>query len=289
MKKFALLLALSLLMGLTACNSAPAAGTTPPAPPASTPETAAPTESPAGETVELYVFAAASMTETLKEIADQYREIAPNVTLVYTFDSSGTLKTQIEQGADCDLFISAAQKQMDQLDAANTTVNTDGLDFVASDTRIDLLQNKVVLVVPDGNPADIQSFADVGSDKLTLIALGNSDVPVGQYSEEIFTSMGLWDDLNAAGKITFGTNVKEVTSQVGEGAVDCGVVYATDAYSAQLTPVDEAPEGSCKPVVYPAAVMKNSAHPAEAQAFLDYLTSDAAAAVFESVGFSVVA
>lgn len=289
MKKFALLLALSLLVGLTACSSAPAAGTTAPTSPVSAPETAAPAESPAGEAVELYVFAAASMTETLKEIAEQYREVAPNVTLVYTFDSSGTLKTQIEQGADCDLFISAAQKQMDQLDAANTTVNTDGLDFVASDTRIDLLQNKVVLVVPDGNPADIQSFADVGSDKLTLIALGNSDVPVGQYSEEIFTSMGLWDDLNAAGKITFGTNVKEVTSQVGEGAVDCGVVYATDAYSAKLTPVDEAPEGSCKPVIYPAAVMKNSAHPAEAQAFLDYLTSDAAAAVFESVGFSVVA
>lgn len=266
MKKYALLLVLALMLGLTACSS-----------------------TPVDEEVELYVFAAASMTETLDQIAEQYKEVVPNVTLVYTLDSSGTLKTQIQQGAECDLFISAAQKQMNQLDVTNTTVNTDGLDFVASDTRIDLLENKVVLVVPEGNPADIQSFDDVASDKLTLIALGNSDVPVGQYSEEIFTNMGIWDSLNADGKITFGTNVKEVTSQVSSGAVDCGVVYATDAFSAGLTPVDEAPEGSCTPIIYPAAVMKNSAHPAEAQAFLDYLTSDAAAEVFESVGFSVVA
>ncbi len=273
MKKCALLLALALMLSLAACSSTPTGTTN--------------TSAPADETVELYVFAAASMTETLNQIAELYKEVAPNVTLVYTFDSSGTLKTQIEQGANCDLFISAAQKQMNQLDVTNTTVNTDGLDFVASDSRIDLLENKVVLVVPEGNPAGIQTFEDVGTDKLTLIALGNSDVPVGQYSEEIFTNMGIWDSLNADGKITFGTNVKEVTSQVTAGAVDCGVVYATDAYSAGLSPVDEAPEGSCTPIVYPAAVMKNSAHSAEAQAFLDYLTTDAAVAVFTSVGFSM--
>ena len=274
MKKYAFLLAFALMLTLAGCSGTAPKETT--------------SAAPEGEAVELNIFAAASMTETLTEIADLYKEVAPNVTLVYTFDSSGTLKDQIEMGADCDIFLSAAQKQMNQLDASNTAENTDGLDFVDTDTRMDLLENKVVLVVPEGNPAGVTSFEDVGTDKVSLIALGNSDVPVGQYAQEIFTTLGLWEDLNASQKITFGTNVKEVTSQVEEGAVDCGVVYATDAYSAELTVAAEAPEGSCQPAVYPVAVLKNSAHPEEAKAFLDYLTSEEASQVFASVGFSVL-
>lgn len=239
--------------------------------------------------VELTVFAAASMTETMNQIADLYKEVAPNVTLVYNFDSSGTLKTQIQEGADCDIFISAAQKQMNQLDGAKDADggNTEGLDFVLSDTRVDLVENKVVLVVPEGNPAGVASFDDVATDKVALIALGNSDVPVGQYSQEIFTSLGLWDQLNADQKITFGTNVKEVTSQVHEAAVDCGVVYGTDAWSAGLEVVAQAPEGTHKPVVYPAAVLNITRQEAEAKAFLDYLKSDACAEIFKGVGFSI--
>ena len=232
--------------------------------------------------VELHIFAAASLTETLTEIAEQYQETAPDVTLVFTFDSSGALQSQIEAGADCDLFLSAAQKQMDALDASK-----EGGDYIDSATRIDLLKNTVVLVVPEGNPAEIDSFEDAASGKVSLIALGNSDVPVGQYSEEIFTYLGLWDSLNSDRKITFGTNVKEVTSQVSAGAVDCGVVYGTDAYSAGLTVAAEAPEGSCQPPIYPVAVLKNSAHPEEAAAFLDYLSTDAAVSVFTSVGFAM--
>ena len=141
-------------------------------------ETAAETEAEP-EPVTLNIFAAASMTETLTEIQEMYKETAPNVTLVFNFDSSGTLKTQIQEGADCDIFISAAQKQMNQLDKdANPEVNTEGLDFVLEGTRVNLLENKVVLAVPDGNPKDIQNFEDLGTDKLSLLALGNEDVPV---------------------------------------------------------------------------------------------------------------
>lgn len=237
------------------------------------------------EAVELNVFAAASMQETLEQIVEDYKNVEPNVTIQLNLDSSGTLKTQIEEGALCDLFISAAQKQMNELDStAGAEANPDGLDFVDPDTRVDLLENKVVLVVPEGNPKDIQTFAEI-VDKADLVALGNSDVPVGQYSEELLENLGVWDTLNESGKITFGSNVKEVTTQVTEGIADCGIVYATDSFSAGLTPIDEATEEMCGQVIYPAAVLKTSEHPDEAQAFLDYLKSEDASAVFESVGF----
>lgn len=233
------------------------------------------------ESVELKVFAAASMTETLTQIAEAYKK-EPDVVLVFNFDSSGTLKTQIEEGAECDLFISAAQKQMNELDAAKDTAsNPNGLDFVASDTRINLLENKVVLVVPEGNPADIKSFSDIG-EKCSLIALGNEDVPVGQYSNEVLTNLGLLDKLTNENKITYGFNVKEVTTQVAEGAVDCGIVYATDAFSAGLQIVDQA---MCQLVVYPAAVLKNSKHAKEAISLLEYLQGDSSMEIFKSVGF----
>ena len=243
----------------------------------------------AEEQTDVVVFAAASMTETLTEIQEMYKEVEPNVNLVFTFDSSGTLKTQIEEGADCDLFISAAQKQMNQLDiTADPSVNEDKLDFVDDATRINLLENKVVLAVPEDNPADIQSFEDLGTDKLSLLCLGNEDVPVGAYSEEILTNLDILDQLEADKKITYGSNVKEVTTQISEGSVDAGIIYATDAYSAGLTVVDQADSDLCKQVIYPAAVLKTAEHPDEAKAFLDYLTTDECAEVFEGVGFTMV-
>lgn len=249
-------------------------------------EAAAPEEA-AGDAVTLNVFAAASMTETLTTIQGLYADVAPSVTLVFNFDSSGTLKTQIEEGAECDLFISAAQKQMNQIDiTADPEVNTDGLDFVLEGSRINLLENKVVLAVPDGNPAGIESFEDLGTDKLSLLALGNDDVPVGQYSTEILTNLGILEQLEADSKITYGSNVKEVTTQVSEASADAGIIYATDAFSAGLTVVDEATTDLCKQVIYPAAVLNISENPEEAQAFLDYLQTDECTAVFEEVGFS---
>ena len=237
----------------------------------------------------LNVFAAASMTETLTEIQEMYKEVAPNVTLVFNFDSSGTLKTQIQEGADCDVFISAAQKQMNQLDKdADPEVNTEGLDYVLEGTRINLLENKVVLAVPDGNPKGIESFADLGTDKLSLLALGNEDVPVGQYSEEILTNLGILDQLEQENKITYGSNVKEVTTQVSEAAADAGIIYATDAYSAGLPVVAQADDTMGKQVIYPAAVLSISENQDAAEAFLDYLKTDDCMKVFEEVGFTAV-
>lgn len=252
------------------------------------------TSADASEKTELVVFAAASMTETLNQIKTDYEAQHKDITLTYNFDSSGTLKTQIQEGATCDVFISAAQKQMDQLDASkDNTANPEQLDFINSDSRMDLLENKVVLVVPENNPKNINSFDDLKS-KLesgdVLLAMGNSDVPVGQYTQKILQYLGLDEKALAdTGKITYGSNVKEVTTQVSEGSADCGVVYYTDAYSAGLKIVGEATEKMCGKTIYPAAVMKNSEHPEQAQEFLAYLSSDAAAKVFEKVGFAAVA
>ena len=244
-------------------------------------------ETAEADPVTLNVVAAASMTETLTEIQEMYKEVAPNVTLVFNFDSSGTLKTQIQEGADCDVFISAAQKQMNQLDKdADPEVNTDGLDYVLEGTRVNLLENKVVLAVPDGNPKDIQNFEDLGTNKLSLLALGNEDVPVGQYSNEILTNLGILDSLEAAGKITYGSNVKEVTTQVSEAAADAGIIYATDAFSAKLTVVDQAGSDLCRQVIYPAAVLNVSKNQEAAKEFLAYLQTDTCMKVFEAVGFA---
>ena len=246
-----------------------------------------------GESVELIVFAAASLTETLNAIAQDYSAENPGVTFRFNFDSSGTLKTQIQEGADCDLFLSAGQKQMNQLDiTASADVNTDGLDFVDPSTRVDLLENKVVLCVPEGSDKGIDSF-DALAEHLKaqdiLFCMGNSDVPVGQYTQKILAYYDLDEAaLAAAGVITYGSNVKEVTTQVSEASVDAGVVYCTDAYSAGLTPVDEATKEMCGQVIYPAAVMKNALHAEAAKEFLAYLRTDKAATVFESVGFTAL-
>lgn len=243
--------------------------------------------------VTLYVFAAASMTETLTELKTSYEAQHPGVVIEYNFDSSGELKRQIEQGADCDLFISAGQKQMNQLDiTASPEVNTDGLDFVREDTRINILENRVTLCVAEGNDAGVDSF-DTLAKKLQeggiLMAMGNADVPVGQYTQKIFAYYGLDEQaLAQSGVLTYGSNVKEVTSQIKKASVNCGVVYCTDAYSAELKIVDYATKDMCGQVIYPAAVLKTSAHPEEAKAFLDYLTTDEAMAVFETVGFAPV-
>ena len=254
---------------LTACGGAASSA-------ASSVASSAAASSEAAQSVELIVFAAASLTETLNAIGESYTAEHPEVTFRFNFDSSGTLKTQIQEGADCDLFISAGQKQMNQLDiTASADVNKDGLDFVDADSRVNLLENKVVLCVPEGSDKGIDSF-DALAEHLKaqdiLFCMGNSDVPVGQYTLKIFNYY----------------NVKEVTTQVTEGSVDAGVVYCTDAYSAGLTPVDEATKEMCGQVIYPAAVLKAASNAEAAKEFLAYLQTDKAMTVFEGVGFSAV-
>lgn len=270
-------------------TEAPAAAQTP----APVETTAPPTET-APESVELIVFAAASMTETLTTLGNQYMADHPEVTIVFNFDSSGTLKTQIQEGADCDIFISAGQKQMNQLDiTANPEVNTEGLDFILEGSRFNILENKVALAVPEGNPAGITSYDDLIAglkEGKIVLAMGNADVPVGQYTQKILAYYELSEEnLAAAGSVTYGSNVKEVTTQVSEATVDCGIIYQTDAFSAGLTVVDTATAEMCGQVIYPAAILKASQNADAAQAFLEYLVSDAGDAVFEAVGFTPVA
>ena len=256
MKKLVAML-LILALGLTACGGSSA------------------------ESEELIVFAAASMTETLTELGNRYMADHPEVTIIFNFDSSGTLKTQIQEGAVCDIFISAGQEQMNELDC------------VAEDTRFDILENKVALAVPDGNPANINSYDDLIAglkDASIMLAMGNADVPVGQYTQKILQFYELEEaDLAAAGSITYGTNVKEVTTQVSEAVVDCGIIYQTDAFSAGLTVVDTATGEMCGQVIYPAAVLNSSKNADAAKAFLEFLTTDAADEVFAAVGFTPIA
>ena len=271
---------------LTACGGSASSA-------ASSTASSAAASSEAAQNVELIVFAAASLTETLTAIGETYSAENPGVTFRFNFDSSGTLKTQIPEGADCDLFISAGQKQMNQLDiTASAEVNKDGLDFVDADSRVNLLENKVVLCVPEGSDKGIDSFdalAEHLKAKDILFCMGNSDVPVGQYTQKILAYYGLDEEaLAAAGVITYGSNVKEVTTQVTEASVDAGVVYCTDAYSAGLTPVDEATKEMCGQVIYPAAVLKTAPNAEAAKEFLAYLQTDKAMTVFEGVGFSAV-
>lgn len=225
----------------------------------------------------LSVFAAASLTEALEEASPQFEQAE----VLLTLDSSGKLRDQIEEGAQADVFISAAQKQMDDLAG-------EGLIDAAS--RFDILENKVVLVVPEGNPQGIESFEDLATHLLAgdiLFAMGNEEVPVGTYTLKILEYLGLREaDLAARGVITYGGTVKEVTAQVAEATVDAGVIYASDAYSAGLEPVDEATEVMCGKVVYPAAVLAASEQGGLAVSYLEFLCGEVGRAAFERVGFT---
>ncbi len=243
---------------------------------------------------ELTVFAAASLTETLTELGKRFEAAHPGVRVVFNFESSGKLMDQIVAGADCDLFVSAAPKQMNLLDAAqDAEKNPERQDFIDSATRLDLLENKVALAVPEGNPREVRSFEDLAkrleADGL-LLAMGGEGVPVGQYTQKIFAFFGLDEAaLAAAGRLSYGENVKAVTTQVSEKLADCGIIYQTDACSAGLTVVDTATQEMCGRVVYPAALLKGAKNAALARDFLAFLQTDEAGEVFRAVGFTPLA
>ncbi len=243
---------------------------------------------------EIIVYAAASLAESLEKIIAEFEKENPGVEVTANFGSSGDMEKAIAEDAECDLFIPAAKKQMDQLDeTAGSEVNTEGLDYVVQGTRIDLLENKCVLAVPDGNPADISSFNDLKAAFETdgfIFAMGGGSVPVGAYTQKIFEALGLDEQaLASAGKITYGEDVKGVTSAVKEAVALAGIIYASDAYSAQLEAVDTATEEMTGgKVIYPAALIKTGKNAEAAKAFLEFLQTDTARKAFEGVGFTAL-
>ncbi len=232
--------------------------------------------SSSSEKKEVIVLAAASLTDVCGELEKMYEEQHSDIDLVISYAGSGALQTQIEEGAPADVFISAAKKQMSALKDEN---------LMKEDTITDLLENKVVLIVPGEGDSGISDFNDAGSDAVKMIGIGEPEsVPAGQYAKTIFTNLGIWDKVEK--KANLGTDVRTVLSWVESGEVDCGVVYATDAYTSdKVKIVAEAPEGSCDKVIYPAGVVGDTKHEEEAKAFLEYLKSDEAMKVFEKYGF----
>ena len=225
----------------------------------------------------ILVAAAASLKNAYEdELIPRFEEQYPGVTVEGTYDSSGKLQTQIEEGLEADVFMSAATKQMKALDDEG---------MIASDSIVNLLENKIVLIVPAGSDSKIDSFEKIGD--AASIALGDPEsVPAGQYAKEALTNLNVWDSIQD--KVSFGTNVTEVLNQVAAASADAGIVYATDAASKadQVTVVAEAPEGSLeKKVIYPVAVVKATTHEDAAKAFVDFLQTPEAIAVFESYGF----
>lgn len=240
--------------------------------------TAEETTAASGEEIEILVAAAASLKNAYEDkLIPMFEEANPGVTVKGTYDSSGKLQTQIEEGLEADVFMSAAKKQMTALDEEG---------MIASDTITDLLENKIVLIVPTGNEKKLEKFEDI--ENADSIALGDpASVPAGQYAQEALTNLGIWDKIQD--KVSFGTNVTEVLNQVAAASADAGIVYATDAASMadQVEVVAEAPEGSlAKKVIYPVAVVKGTAHEEVAKEFVAFLQTDKAITVFEEYGFS---
>lgn len=237
------------------------------------------------EVKDVYVFAAASMTETLNQIKTKYMEAHKNVNLLFNFKGSGDLQKQIEQGADCDLFISAAPKQMNNLENQN---------LIDKGTRLNLLENKVVLATNQENKWNVEGFQNtvtrIQADEANfVVAVGEFDkVPAGDYANKIYASLGLTIDDNAS-HFTKEVDVKGVAAKIKNEGAACGVIYATDAFSHGLKTIEAATKEQCGgQVIYPAAITANAKQADLAKEFLEYLKGAEAKAIFEAVGFTAL-
>jgi molybdate transport system substrate-binding protein len=264
------ILILCLVIGLMGCS----ASQTPPAG-QETPEDQQPVEEPQPRAT-ILLAAAASLKNTFdNELIPLFEREYPNIKVDATYDSSGKLQAQIEEGADVDVFMSAALKQMKAIDEKG---------LIKEGSIVELLENRIVLILPKDSTADISSFEDIL--KAETIAVGDPEsVPAGQYAKEVFENLGIWADVEA--KASLGTNVTEVLSWVAEESADAGVVYATDAASnTNVKVAAEAPEGSVSKVIYPLGIVKGTTKLKAAQTFVDFLMSQEALAIFEKYGFS---
>ncbi len=231
---------------------------------------------------EIYVFIAASLSNAMTELADRYAKLQPYVKITYNVDSSGTLQMQIGEGAECDLFFSAAMKQM-------TTLKDEG--YVEAASIKSLLENKIVLIKPAVTKTKVTGFENLY--EASSIALAGESVPVGSYTRELLQNLGIWDKVQET-EINECSNVTAVLAAVSEGSNEVGVVYETDANSMKdlVEVIAIAPEDSVSsPVVYPAGLVINQeADEAQKQAakdFLEFLTSEEAMSVFIKYGFTI--
>ncbi len=254
---------LLVLLAMTGCNESSAPATT----------------AAIAEPVELNVSAAASMTDALADVNEAYMQANSNVTIIANFASSGTLQKQIEQGAPADVFISAAAKQMNALQ--------DG-GLIIDNTRQDLLNNKVVLVVPGNSTLNLTDFMDLLNDDVTQIAIGDPEfVPAGTYGKQALELLGIYEQVQP--KLILGSDVRQVLGYVEAGNVDAGLVYSTDAAITEgVKIVADAPAEINSKIVYPVAVIKGSEKVAAAEAYIAFLFSDEAKVIFEKYGFIVV-
>nr|WP_092071244.1 molybdate ABC transporter substrate-binding protein [Dendrosporobacter quercicolus]NSL49422.1 molybdate ABC transporter substrate-binding protein [Dendrosporobacter quercicolus DSM 1736]SDM23716.1 molybdate transport system substrate-binding protein [Dendrosporobacter quercicolus] len=263
--KLSKLMLLFLVLAVSMALVAGCSGTKQPAPAAAQP-------------VELNIAAAASLKDAMGEIQKLYTAKKPEVTLVYNFASSGALQKQIEQGAPADLFISAAAKQMDELEGKN---------LIKKETRNNLVENSLVIIVPKDSQLNLSKYEDLTQTAVKKVGIGETEtVPAGQYAQEVLKKLALWDTIKA--KAVMAKDVRTVLTYVETGNVDAGIVYGTDAaVSEKVKVVATAPAGSHQPIVYPVAVLTGAKQPQAADEFLAFLNGSEAKAVFEKYGFTV--
>lgn len=226
---------------------------------------------------QLLISAAASLTDVIEELGDLYKDENKDIELSYSFASSGALQAQIEEGAPVDIFISAAEKQMDALEEK---------DLILQDTRKTILVNNLVLINSKDSKLEINNFMDILNSDVERIGMGDpASVPVGQYSQEVFNNLDIEGELE--GKLIYGNDVRTVLAWVASNEVDLGLVYATDAYTSEdVNIIASAPEGSHKPITYPVAVVKWSKEVQASKDFIDFLSTDQAREIFEKYGFT---
>jgi molybdate transport system substrate-binding protein len=245
----------------------------------STNEKAAPMSSPSAgsQKTEIIILAAASLTDALNELKTSFEKEYPTISVTYSFGSSGKLAQQIEQGAPADIFLSASKKDMDELQNKN---------LIAKDYRVDFAKNELVLITNKEHPLNISSFENIDPGKVKQFAIGEPEsVPVGRYTKEVFEKLKLWDKLQNS--FVLGKDVRQVLTYVELGNADLGVVYASDAQiSKKVKQIAMAKPEWHKPIVYPGAIIINSAQANEAKLFLNYLSGEKGKEILRKYGFN---